>query len=119
MKHIFLAFPAGAAGIALILLRLSVALWMVDAAGRISTDDPWPALPFYIAACALVIGFPTRIIAGLSAFGVVIFALVSSSVATFDGVGVLLNAIGLALIGPGAYSLDAAVFGRRTIHLPE
>jgi len=28
------------------------------------------------------------------------------------------NAAALALIGPGAYSVDARLFGRRVVHLP-
>lgn len=75
------------------------------------------AIVFVTASCLLV-GFLTPVVAtvvGLSAA-----ALAVSSV--FDVNQTLLNVIvltvAIALLGPGAFSLDARMFGRREILIP-
>jgi hypothetical protein len=113
-------FPAGPPGIALLLLRLCVAaLLFIDQAGRLS----WPApvglaIAGVLAAAAVAVGFLTPIFAlvcGLLAL------LISTSLAQFAVPLLIFNvllAIAAALLGPGAYSIDALMFGRRVVVLP-
>ena len=74
------------------------------------------AIVFIIATCLLV-GFLTPIAAvviGLASAGLAIF--------TFDSNPIVLNVIVqttvIALLGPGAFSIDARMFGRREILIP-
>lgn len=113
-------YPDGAAGIALLLLRLSCALIAFATLGRWwpAHVDWWPALlPSAALAMALLAGFGTRI----SAF-VLLLALIADLVTTRGALALLLIASGgtagaVALLGPGAYSIDARRFGRRIIRL--
>jgi hypothetical protein len=67
----------------------------------------------------LLLGFITQVAALIYA-GVAIFAL--KTMGGVVGVGFALTglmAISLALLGPGAYSLDARLYGRREISLDD
>jgi putative oxidoreductase len=119
MKHIFFAFPAGAAGIALILLRLSAALWTAAVSVQLWSTSVLHAGLFFLLSFGLTVGFPTRLIAGGCAVGLAAWVGMIAGVATACVSGVIFDMVALALIGPGAYSVDAAIFGRRTIRLPE
>jgi hypothetical protein len=119
MKHIFFAFPAGLAGLALVLFRLSAALSIAAAAGKLPAQSFWQSSLLYLLSCGFVAGFPTRIISGFSALGAAICALTIGGFSISCSGAFILNMLALSLIGPGAYSIDAALFGRRTIHLPD
>ena len=70
-----------------------------------------------IASCLLV-GFMTPIVAivmGLSAAALVLFSAFNSNQSALNLI-VLTTAI--ALLGPGAFSIDARMFGRREILIP-
>ncbi len=68
---------------------------------------------------ALAVGVTTRVIAGAGAAAALIIAAAGGRTPTVAEGGFVLIAAGIALIGPGAYSIDAALFGRRTVHLPD
>ena len=117
MRHLFFAFPGGAAGIALVLFRISAALWIVEASG-LRLDGFWPnALPL-VAAGGLAAGFATRVVSAIGAVAPLIVAAATGRYPAIGEIGFVLVAAGVTLIGPGAYSIDAALFGRRTVHLP-
>lgn len=119
MARPILNFPDGQAGIALILLRFSGALvtwplfetmWPPEASG-------WPAmLVSSFIALMLVTGTWTRAAALL-----LVAAVATNLVAWPDdvllGLASASAAGALALLGPGAYSIDALRFGRRVIRL--
>lgn len=118
MTTMFFAFPRGVAGLALLLLRLSIVAFLVASPAMQGDFGPlW--LPFrYILAVLLVAGLATRIAAVLC---VVAAALVAWSLDGAPWLPLLVHALdaaALALIGPGAWSIDAMNFGRRTMHLP-
>jgi uncharacterized membrane protein YphA (DoxX/SURF4 family) len=75
---------------------------------------------------SILVGFLTPICCGLTAVGNVITSLVqlpSSQTSTLANSIAHLNlaiiCIALALLGPGAFSLDARLFGRREIIIPD
>lgn len=113
-------FPAGAPGIALLLLRLSVAAMLfIDPSGRVSWPAAlWLAVVSLVAALAVAGGFLTPILA-LICGALKVYALIG----TAHGITpllvlALLLSIAVAMLGPGAYSLDAKMFGRRVVLLP-
>jgi hypothetical protein len=120
VQKLFSMFPAGAPGIALLLLRLSVAaLLFIDPAGRVF----WPAsilleVVSLVAAIAMAVGCLTPILA-LICGALKVYALVGTAhgVAPLIVLALLLSCA-VAMLGPGAYSLDARMFGRRVVLLP-
>jgi hypothetical protein len=78
----------------------------------------WPGLILAGLVLSLVAGFATRPIA-LSASVVGLVMLVTDDRAMpILLLGQSIDAMALALLGPGAYSIDARLFGRATITLP-
>ena len=119
MQRLFSMFPSGAPGIALVLLRLSVALTVL-LVGYPRRDQLAVVLVAVLLALTtgLLIGFLTPILALLAmavqftgSLGVTIPNTVFAAIS-------LINALVLALLGPGAYSIDALRFGRRVVEMP-
>jgi uncharacterized membrane protein YphA (DoxX/SURF4 family) len=78
-----------------------------------------------LASCLLLIGFLTPMIAifvALGAAGIVLSGLASCLPPIFDcRLTVVLAAtmlLNILIIGPGAYSVDAKLFGRREVIIP-
>lgn len=113
----FLAFPGGGAGVGLLLLRLSVAgsfTAMLLGSGDVPAWMLFLAILVSIGLCA---GFLARLLACLSVLAAVT-TLVIESVEPALAILNVADAIALAMIGPGAFSMDARLFGRRTVVLP-
>jgi uncharacterized membrane protein YphA (DoxX/SURF4 family) len=113
-------FPQGGPGFALLLLRLSVAaLLLIEALYRSSS------FPSYILVAGvvlisifLIIGYLTpfiSVLACISAVTALLTGFLPDRLALFC---LAVNSVALALLGPGAYSLDARLFGRRTLVVP-
>ena len=117
MKSMFLAFPGGGAGVGLMLLRLSVAGSLTALLLWSTLVPAWMLFLTILVSIGLCAGFLTRLLAGLSMLGVIV-NLVSGSVAPALALLNLADALALAMIGPGAFSVDARLFGRRTVVLP-
>lgn len=118
MKHIFFAFPAGAAGVALVLFRMSAAVWIAGAGGQMPIYDVKVSVLAYLASFGLLAGFPTRPIAVACAIAGATVAATAQIYPLACSGAFILSMLALALIGPGAYSVDATLFGRRTVRLP-
>ena len=113
-------FPAGAPGVALLLLRISLAAAILQD----GTDCQKLALgPFIWVAVAaqsllLCVGFMTPVVSVVTCvFDLVILFVAPQTEMPFLVLSSL-NAVAIALLGPGAYSLDARLFGRRKIVFP-
>jgi hypothetical protein len=119
MQRLFSMFPDGLPGVALGLLRASVAFTvLVHGFTSHGALRMWLLVAVIALSILLVAGILTPILA-LVAIAVQWTGLPDI---TFVDVVIVaaasLNALALALLGPGAYSLDARRFGRRVVDLP-
>jgi hypothetical protein len=121
VQRLFSMFPSGLPGLALLLLRASAAIaLLLDSYGYGHRH----ALPGWMQGAALLIivalsaGYLTPIAATLAlvCHGLIWFDLGVDS--TVVAAVISLDAIALALLGPGAYSADSYRFGRRLVVLP-
>jgi hypothetical protein len=108
----------GIAGVALVLLRWSVALVVCASASEFLDWRSLPALVLDGLAVSLAAGFATRIIALSASVAGVLMLGADEGAMPISLVTRSIDAAALALIGPGAYSVDAWLFGRATITLP-
>ena len=117
MQRLFSMFPVGLPGIGLLCLRLAVALSLCLSLQ--ATQSRFPIVEWTLATFGilLVIGFATPIFALFCAL-IDIYGLIDAGgVAWASQGGPVLVACALALLGPGAYSVDALLFGRRSVVL--
>jgi len=119
MKQSFFVYPGGFSGIALLLLRFSVALSLSSTAPGPLGDHLWSALATGLFILGLSFGFCTRISAFVAASIFLAQLGLGAGGAPTNLIADALAAAGLAMAGPGAFSFDALRFGRRTLHLPD
>jgi hypothetical protein len=119
MQRLFSIFPSGWPGVALLLLRGSVALAvLLPAYSQRQALPSLALLALILLSAILCAGFLTPVVAVLAAAVHLVAALslgMSNEGAT---VVAIVDALALALLGPGAYSIDARRFGRRLVELP-
>jgi hypothetical protein len=114
MLRLFSMFPSGAPGVALLLLRVGVATTIFTTGWN--SRIPIPLLLLLALHCLfLCLGIFTPILAALGC----VFELVSAGFMNDQSIVAVfspsLDAAAVAMLGPGAYSLDARRFGRRVI----
>jgi hypothetical protein len=131
LQRLFSAFPGGLPGLALLLFRAVFSLPLLLAA-RAYLSAGWSlplawllGLAALAAGVSLLIGFLTPITAtavGLGGIGVALSLLPACTPSVFDSrlatVFAVTMLIGIILLGPGAFSIDARLFGRRQIIIP-
>lgn len=124
MQRLFTSFPGGLPGAGLLLLRGTLgATGVIEAGlllkhdGRMASDAA--ALVCGAAAILLVLGFLTPVAGASLGLSTVALWLAGDHTSSWSpGTMALLlvgNIAAVALLGPGAYSIDARLFGRREI----
>ena len=133
MQRLFSTFPDGLPGIGLLLLRVGAAVVLIvhGAACLVERNHPtwgtWAVGALAVLTGAfLLIGFMTplaSVLAALDSAGIVLSWLPSPRPNVLGaGVAAMLPVVvatAVALLGPGAISVDAALFGRREITIPQ
>jgi uncharacterized membrane protein YphA (DoxX/SURF4 family) len=120
VQRLYSMFPAGGVGGALLLLRLSVAGAYLSAAlyrqsGSCLVWSGWVQFPIVVL---LSIGFMTPICSVLCCvyeLAVLLTCVEVDSALCLLGIAIT---IAITFLGPGAYSVDSRLFGRRVIERP-
>jgi uncharacterized membrane protein YphA (DoxX/SURF4 family) len=133
LQRLFSAFPDGWPGVGLLFLRLAVALSAIAqgifalAANRGDAFAIW-AMGFLaiVVGIALLIGFLTPLMGTTTAIGYFVLGVSRLLEAeanrhsdAFPALDLAVMSVALVLLGPGAVSLDARMFGRREIIIPD
>jgi hypothetical protein len=110
-------FPTGAAGVALVLLRVSVALTLVTNVLPVGNPDvhAWAFAVLGLLGGALCLGVFTPASSVLSCVVEIASASDLKEVGITHLISSILITASLAMLGPGAYSVDARMFGRRLV----
>lgn len=117
MQRLYSMFPFGSVGVALIFLRILVAAtYVVDGSAHWTLVSSTPTFLLYsVPALLLCLGLLTPFCAVLCVFVRLVLVLSIGSMDVFHVFTSGLMSASLALLGPGAYSVDAALFGRRRL----
>lgn len=125
-------FPAGKPGVGLLLLRLVVSLTLIIQAvaylkdSRNLTFNTWAvvALMLSCGVCFLVglLTPATSLVIVLGSLGYALSWVPAPTANLFESRLAIINVIAIAtailFMGPGAFSIDARLFGRREIFIP-
>ncbi len=118
VRNILPTYPAGVAGCGLLLLRAAVAAGVLAGLLERPPASPlaWLAASLAMACCML--GVLTRLGCLLAGALVLRLALLPAGIDGRLHAAVLLGAAAsLWLLGPGAYALDARLFGRKVLRI--
>ena len=138
MQRLFSGFPAGTSGAGLLLLRVTLGFYLLAQGVRITA----PLLEAGTPPTILAVLTAFALIAGGALGAVGVLTPITQSTSAAAGLVTLIDtlwapaavpgpdvawplalmttvvAISLACLGPGAYSVDASLFGRREISIP-
>jgi len=132
LQRLFSTFPGNWPGVGLLLLRMAAGLTLLFQAAKYLSE--WRSLKFdalaavvlsLLAGVSLLAGILTPVTSGLLVLGAIVFGfattpppLVSFLKIRLAMIDIIAIATAIGLLGPGAYSLDAYLFGRREIYIP-
>lgn len=119
VQRLYSMFPTAAPGVALLLLRVALSLLLLDGVLHplSALESVWAVAAPWVVALALLLGFMTPIVSVASIVLDVGAGLVSGQPFNAVQLCTVIEAVALALLGPGGYSVDARLFGRRRILL--
>jgi hypothetical protein len=121
MQRTYSMFPLGAPGIGLVLLRLCLAASLWPLLGTALCSPPGGVVFWGVigVALALLLGLLTPVACGLCIILAGIEAIAPAHPLFAHILPLALNAAALVLLGPGAYSVDARLYGHRVLTLPD
>jgi hypothetical protein len=110
-------FPTGAAGAGLLLLRVSIAVSLLtDGTAHCALVKSFGIfIVFSLTATFLCLGFLTPYFSITCCLLALATLWATGRPADLHLVLSIANGIALSMLGPGAYSLDARIFGRRLL----
>ena len=132
MQRIFSTFPGALPGVGLLILRLFLGTSVLIHSLLYLSNNENPSVWILLGCLAgvgcgtfLIIGFLTPIVSVLTgltaaiilASGLVPFPVILASI-NLSAVCSILVASAIVFLGPGAFSVDARLFGRREIIIP-
>jgi hypothetical protein len=104
-------FPGGAPGVALLVLRLCLAASLA----RLEQPNCWQHVVFLILLAMLSLGLFTPVVCVVTAAIVFVHLLHFRNHDAFLSGIIIFETLALAFLGPGAYSVDSRLFGRRMV----
>ena len=114
-------FPQGAPGTALVLLRSSViVMFFILLINRLSGSPSNVLFPLagLVISAFIAMGLFTPVASSLACLSAIAILMIDLRSDTLIVVSLILNSAALGLLGPGGYSLDALLFGRRVLVVP-
>ena len=113
-------FPTGTAGAALLALRVLAAVtFLVDGSDHWALARSfWIAAAYVLPASFLVLGLLTPYFSALSVLIQIGVLITSGGTDQLHIITSILSGGILGILGPGAYSVDARLFGRKLISFP-
>lgn len=113
-------FPTGGAGVGLVVLRSVVATTALIDVGAIGSSGPMLILEgiTVLVAICLVSGFLTPYCAALICLLELAILVFIFPPGAYHLLASALTAASVSVLGPGAYSMDSRIFGRKSITIP-
>jgi uncharacterized membrane protein YphA (DoxX/SURF4 family) len=125
LKNLFSSFPGGRSGVALLILRSTLGLVLIVEGRFKFADYCWFDWAILVASSLMTAGLVTPVAAFVAGTGAAANQLsllpacvtnpFNSELSAVLGSAILIAVI---LLGPGAFSFDAHLFGRREIIIP-
>ena len=122
MQRLFSVFPSGWPGTGLLLLRMAAGLPAVAdgftaLAGGIGSPTQWLHVLELAAGSLLFLGLWTPVGGALQAAALGSLAVRHGGLDTSSLISMAVG-VSLAMLGPGAWSIDARLYGRKRIDVP-
>jgi hypothetical protein len=120
MQRLYSMFPAGMAGIALLILRLASAAALLESGWRhpLFATLAESFVILVLLGGALCLGVLTPYASTVSCLIELALIVRSGAQPELPIIIFIMNTAALGMLGPGAYSLDSRIFGRRIISFP-
>ena len=123
MQRLYSMFPQGGPGVGLLLLRIATAaMFALNITHRFNFSSPalyWAVLSIIVViSLSLCLGFLTPILAVIAGVTAVANLFLADQSGNVVYVLRILTAGALFFLGPGAYSVDAKLFGLRVTIVP-